>query len=98
VYKRQDLESAATTLSVESQAKTLSLAVVAPLLGLAVDRLAGPAAVAAKQIPMEALWPVAAAGALACLLGLAVNFFGHRRHMGMGQGNDLREPPQGERQ
>ncbi len=97
-HSHADLESAATTLSVESQAKTLSLAVVAPLLGLAVDRLAGPAAVAAKQIPMEALWPVAAAGALACLLGLAVNFFGHRRHMGMGQGNDLREPPQGERQ
>ena len=75
-HSHAPLESAATTLSVESQAKNLGLALVAPALGAAVDRVRGGGA-----LTLETLWPVAAAGALACLAGLAINLVAHGRHM-----------------
>jgi len=85
-YCHAETGSAATTLSVESQAKGLVAAIVAPLLGLAVDALARPMGLTAKTAPAQALWPAAAAGALFCLVGLAVNLRVHRRHWpGAGQ-------------
>jgi hypothetical protein len=75
-HSHADLTTAATTLSVESQAKTLATAVAAPAIGLAVDivsRRGGG--------QLLSLWPVAAAGALACALGLTVSLVFHRKHL-----------------
>ncbi len=77
-HSHADLESAATTLSVESQAKALSLAIIAPALGAAVDWAARGTG---QPDLLLALWPVAAVGVVACLAGLIVNVVGHRRHM-----------------
>ena len=79
-YCHAEAGSAATTLSVQSQGKGLAAAVVAPLLGWMVDALARPLGATAKTAPAQALWPVAAAGALFCLLGLAVNLKMHWKH------------------
>jgi hypothetical protein len=79
-YCHAETGSAATTLSVQSQAKGLAAAAAAPLLGALVDALARPLGCTAKNAPMEALWPAAAAGALFCLVGLAGNLRVHRRH------------------
>jgi len=79
-YGHAETGSAATTLSVQSQGKGLAAAAVAPLLGWMVDALARPLGATAKTAPAQALWPVAAAGALFCLLGLAVNLKMHWKH------------------
>jgi MFS family permease len=81
-YCHAETGSAATTLSVESMAKSVTVVVAAPLLGWLVGLLAGPEAVRAKNLPMTALWPVAAVGAAFCLVGLVVNLRTHRQHWG----------------
>ncbi len=78
-YSHAEKKSAATTLSVESQAKMLAAALIAPLLGAAVDFVSGRGAGG-----LRGLWPAAAAGALACVAGLAVSLLCHRRHLGRG--------------
>jgi MFS family permease len=75
-HSHADLDTAATTLSVESQAKAGSLALMAPLLGVAVDW-----ARAGGETSLYSLWPVAAFGAAASALGLIINAAGHWRHM-----------------
>ncbi len=75
-HSHAELDTAATTLSVESQAKTGALVVVAPLLGAAVD-WAG----AGESGSFRFLWPVAFAGSLACAVGLVFSYFGHRKHL-----------------
>jgi MFS family permease len=82
-HDRADLDTAATTLSVANQGKSLAVVVLAPLLGWAVDWVAGPG-LGADSVGLFALWPVAAAGAIAAAAGLIVNARGkeegiHRR-------------------
>jgi MFS family permease len=77
-YSHAETASAATTLSVEAQAKGLTAAVVAPLLGLVIDRLAASLGHTAKNAPVEALWPVAAAGVIFCVIGLAFHVYARR--------------------
>ncbi|MCK5850997.1 MAG: hypothetical protein KAH23_08785, partial [Kiritimatiellae bacterium] len=67
-------DSAATTLSIANQGKTLSVAVLAPLLGYAVDRGIDHGG----SIELNALWPVAAAGCAATVLGLLINLTGRK--------------------
>jgi hypothetical protein len=74
-YSHAETGTSATTLSVESQARGLAAAAVLPLLGLAVDRLS---AGASGPVPLWSLWPVAAAGAAAALVGLSLNLAARR--------------------
>ncbi|MHC4913954.1 MAG: MFS transporter [Planctomycetota bacterium] len=74
-HSHAELSSAATTLSVESQGKSLATALAAPVIGLAVDFVAGRGGE-----PLFSLWPAAAAGVLACLVGLVMSLLCRRGH------------------
>ncbi len=62
-------EMGATILSVESQAKAVAAAVIAPIVGAAVDRLT-----TINPNTIQAFWPAAAFGILACLFVVFSNF------------------------
>ncbi len=72
-HSQSELESGATTLSIANQGKSLSIAVIAPLLGWMVDAAAGASPVSGQALPVTALWPVAAVGGVAALIGLMLN-------------------------
>lgn len=63
-------ESAATTLSIANQSKTLVIAVAAPLLGMLIDHASS---YADSLESASALWPIAALGLTASVLGALIN-------------------------